>query len=359
MKILIISLAGIGDTIFAGPLIHELRLNFPEAQIEALVRWSGSRQILAGNPHLNCVHQKDLGRVAVGEAMYFLGQLRKRRFDVTINPMPQSRVEYRLVARVIGAPIRISHEYDHFTWLTGVLVNRTLPQDYSLHCAENNLALLKLAGAEPKLERHEYEIFPSDADCQWAENFIVKNGLAGTKLMGIHVGSGGTKNLALRRWPVAYYGELIRQITSAHRDVAVLLLGGPEEEQAHGQLVSSRDGKRVLAPRTENLCQAAALLSHCRLFLSVDTALMHVAAAVKVPGQIVIETPTWNKPIEPYNRPFILVPNPAVAGRNLDFYRYDGRGIRGKPETIVACMESVTVQSVYESVRTALELAGV
>ena len=37
VKILVISMAGIGDTLLATPLIRELRANFPAAVIEALV----------------------------------------------------------------------------------------------------------------------------------------------------------------------------------------------------------------------------------------------------------------------------------------------------------------------------------
>ena len=46
MKILVISLAGIGDTLFATPLIHELRANFPDATIDALVMWPGAKDLL-------------------------------------------------------------------------------------------------------------------------------------------------------------------------------------------------------------------------------------------------------------------------------------------------------------------------
>jgi hypothetical protein len=82
---------------------------------------------------------------------------------------------------------------------------------------------------------------------------------------------------------------------------------------------------------------------------------MHIAAAMKVRKQIVIETPTWNKPIEPYGNPFILVRNPAVAGRNLEYYRYDGRGIRGSSRELIKCMESISVDAVWEAVADALK----
>ncbi len=95
-------------------------------------------------------------------------------------------------------------------------------------------------------------------------------------------------------------------------------------------------------------------MQRCTAFLSVDTALMHVAAAVKAPHQIVIEAFTLNKTNEPYGNPYALVPNPAIGGRNLEYYRYDGGAIKGKPEELVRCMASVTVESVFEKLREAL-----
>ena len=52
-RILVISLAGIGDTLIATPFIHELRANFPDAAIDAFVLWAGSKDLLEGNPHLS------------------------------------------------------------------------------------------------------------------------------------------------------------------------------------------------------------------------------------------------------------------------------------------------------------------
>lgn len=354
MKILVISLAGIGDTLFATPLIHELRLNFPGATIDALVMWAGSKDILQGNPHLNEVHQRNLIQTGAAGSLRFLLGLRRHRYDISLNTLPQSRVQYRIVARLIGAQLRVSHDYDHARWLTPLLVHRTLPQDYTKHCVENNLALLGLLGAQPKLAQHNCELFLTASEHDWAKEFVNQHGLSRFKLLGIHVGSGGTKNLALRRWPLENYAELIRRLNTAHPELAVMLFGGPEEERDHQRLLSMVDGERIFVPKAGNLRQATALIGKCDLFLSVDTALMHLAAAMQVPRQIVIETPTWNKTVEPYGRSFVLVKNPAVAGRNLDFYRYDGRGIRGTPEQLRQCMASVSVESVYRAVAGAL-----
>ena len=348
MKILVISLAGIGDTLFATPLIHELRANFPDATIDVLTKEAGARDLLESNPHINRVIYKNLMKCGQWEALRFFWSLRPERYQFSINTHPQSRIHYRVAAFVVGAPKRISHEYECFNWLDRRLVNATLPQDYSRHAAENNLALLSLMGAQKKLPAYALEIYLTPDEQKWADDFLGQNHLAGKQWLGIHVGSGGTKNLALRRWPLENYIELARRLRQSHPELGVLFFGGPEEKSDHEQIRSQL--AEALFPPTKNLRQAAALISHCAAFLSVDTALMNIAAAMQARGQIVIETPTWNKPIEPYANPFTLVKNPAVAGRGLDFYRYDGGDIKGTREELRRCMASVTVEEVHATV---------
>ena len=346
MKLLVISLAGNGDTLFATPLIHELRANFPAAQIDVLVRWRAAKELLEGNPHVNTVHQRDLMVAGKMGSLQFLRQLRRERYDVSFNTHPQSRIHYRLISRIVAARVRASHEYECSGPLDQLLVNRSLPQDYARHAIHNNLALLGLIGAQPVLPRHEYEIFPAAAETHSAEQFLVEKELRGRPLLGVHIGSGGTKNLALRRWPLENYRALFRRLNETRPELSILLFGGPDEQADHELILAQPGLRRVCLAPTRNLRQAAAFLRHCQAFLSVDTALMHLAAAVKVPHQFVIETPTWNPPIEPFNQPFTLIKNPGVAGRNLELYRYDGRPIRGSREEIVRCMASVGVEAV-------------
>lgn len=350
MKILVISLAGIGDTVFATPLIHELRANFPDATIDAVVRWRGAKDLLANNPHLNRVHQKDLVKCGKLELLQFLNTLRRERYDLSINTHPQSRIHYRIVARYIGARTRFSHEYESFGLLDRLLVNLTTPQDYQRHAADNCLAVLPLIGAKIRVPVHETEIYPSAQDEKWAADYVEQNQLAGKKLLGIHVGSGGTKNLALRRWPLQNYIELVRRLREVRPEMRVLFFGGPDEKADHATIQAALGKGNWFFPETPNFPQAVCLLKKCDVFLSVDTALMHLAAVARVRRQIVIETPTWNPPIQPYSNPFILVKNPVVDGRGLEYYRYDGGNIKGTPEELIACMASVTVESVLAAV---------
>ncbi|HTY87991.1 MAG TPA: glycosyltransferase family 9 protein [Candidatus Acidoferrum sp.] len=350
MKILVITLAGIGDSLLVTPLLHELRANFPDATLHALVRWPGAKDLLENNPHLDGVHQKDLIQAGSAAALRFLWSLRGQRYDVSINTHPQSRRLYRVAARIIGAPVRISHEYECSGLSDRWLVNRTLPQDYARHSIENNFDVLPLLGGAKKLPAHALELFLQPAEETWADAFVAQHGLAGPKLLGIHVGSGGTKNLRFKRWPLTHYEELIRRVNRERPDLRVLLFGGPEEVRDHAALLAQVNPALTFDVKTQNLRQTAALMKRCHAFLSVDTVLMHLAAAMKVPNQIVIEAPTLNATNWPYGNPFTLVKNPVVAGRNLDYYRYDGDDIKGTPEALLACMASVKVEEVWRMV---------
>ncbi len=350
MKILLIAMSGIGDTLIATPLLHELRANFPGAQIDVLVRWPGAKDLLEGNPYLNRVHQKNMVKDGALQTLPFLWQLRRERYDVSLNAHTQGRVHYRILARLLGARRRVGHAYESTAaWERG-LIHETIPQDYSVHSIENNNRLLPLIGAKPLLASHDMELFLTPAEEQFARELVAANQWSARRVLGIHIGSGDTKNLMLKRWPLTHYIELLKRLTAAQPQLAVLLFGGPQEREAHARLRAEVASAKIHVPETRNLRQAAALLQHCHAFLSVDTALMHLAAAMKVPNQIVIEAMTLNPTNVPYGNQFQLVRNPAVNGRNLDYYRYDGEPIKGTDEELIAAMNSVTVDEVERAV---------
>jgi ADP-heptose:LPS heptosyltransferase len=350
MKILVIAMAGIGDALIATPLIRELRANFPDATIDVLTKEAGGRDLLESNPHVNRVFYKNLMQCSKLAALKFLWSLRRNRYDVSINAHPQPRIHYRIAACIAGAALRISHEYECFGWLDRKFVNKVLPQDYARHSIENNFDVLPLLGAKVKSSSHEMEIFLTPGEEEWADEFLATNKLAGQKILGVHVGSGSTKNLRLKRWPLKNYAGLMRKLNKERTDIRVLLFGGPDEMKDHQVVLAQSNRDLTLEAKTQNLRQTAALMKRCSAFLSVDTALMHVATAVKVPNQIVIEAPTLNATNLPYGNPFTLVKNPVIAGRNLDYYRYDGGDIKGTREELLACMASVKIEDVFAAV---------
>lgn len=346
-RILVLSLSGIGDTLMATPLLHELRLQFPTAEIDVLVLWAGAAEVLRGNPNVREVIRHDfLGASRLASIARCL-ELRRRGYDLSINTHTQGRRGYRLIARLIGARTRLSHEYENQSWLDRWLVTRSLPQDYSVHVMENNARLIGVLGLTPRLPHPGYEVFLGDDERRWALAWLEERNLAGRPWLGIHTGSGGTKNLALRRWPVARYAALIKEWSRRHPSIPVVLFGAHEERALHGRLREA--GAEFVEAQSPGLREAMALVGHAGGFLSVDTVFMHIAAAMGVPRQWVIETPTLNPPVHPRRRDWTLIPNPSIGGRHLEFYRYDGRPIAGTAEALVAMMASVSVESVLDA----------
>lgn len=349
-RILVLSLAGIGDTLMATPVLHEVRAQFPEAQVDVLVLWAGSAQILDGNPHVSRVWRHDFIRSSKWASLRFVTSLRRQRYDLSLTLHPQGRRAYRLITRMIGAQRRLSHQYENHNVLDRLLVTDEVPQDYSVHCIENNLRLLETAGYRRSLSEHNYELPLTPAETGWAREQVGALGLAGSPWLGVHVGSGGTKNLALRRWPLAHYESLFAALYRRNPGCRIVLFGGPEETAPHERLrtifAPEVAQQKLLIPTTPSLRHAAALLAQASRFLSVDTVFMHLATAMRVPRQFVIETPTLNPPVSPRRTDWIRIPNPAVGDRHLEYYRYDGRAIAGTPEQLTTIMRSVTVENV-------------
>ena len=154
-----------------------------------------------------------------------------------------------MAARVIGAPTRISHEYECSGWLDRWLVNQTLPQDYTRHSIENNFDVLPLIGAKKKLPSHALEIFLTPDEEKWAGDFLAQQRLNDRKLLGIHVGSGSTKNLLLKRWPLKHYLELIQRLNRERNDVRVLLFGGPDEAKDHQVILAQANRDLVMSKK--------------------------------------------------------------------------------------------------------------
>jgi len=375
LKILLVSLAGIGDTLLATPLLRALREQLPQAQIDALVMWAGSRDLLEGNPRVNTVHYQHLLRESHVQNLRFLWGVRRQGYDLSINTYPQGKIQYRITARLINARRRLSHYYENRHLWDDWLVTDAIEQDYHVHCIENNLNFLPLIGLKknPSLQTGtsgpdsqlstlnsqlslDCEIYFPAGELTWAEEFARAHHLAQKQVLGLHVGSGKTKNLIHKRWPLDHYLALGRALLAAYPELVILLFGGPDEQADNEALLQQLQSNRVLRVISRTIKQGVAVLRHCQVFLSVDNVFMHLAAAMKVPRQIVIESPTFNQTIEPYHRPFRLVRNPMVAGRNLDYYRYDGRDIQGGREHLLACMRSITPDMALEAVREALDL---
>lgn len=350
MKILIISLAGIGDSLIASPLIQELGENFPKAEIDVFVSREQTKNLLKNNPNIDDIFQFDMVKEGYVKSLLYCLKLRGK-YDISINTHPQSKIQYRIIARLINAKKRISHLYDNSNFLDKFLVNKTLMQDYNISSIDNNINLLKLLNVEPRLKKHNYKIFLSKDDKKKADDFIKEYKLRGksNKLIGIHVGSGTTKNMILKRWPLDNYIKLIKKLLQ-NKKINILLFSGPDEETENRRIIREVGDKRVRLVKTDSIREAAAIIKKCFVFLSVDNVLMHIASAMDV-RQIVIAGPSYDKCVEPKSKPIVI----ASDIKCRPCYRYNGKGINCTKKEKMKCLKDITAEKVYEVIKRKLK----
>jgi ADP-heptose:LPS heptosyltransferase len=98
----------------------------------------------------------------------------------------------------------------------------------------------------------------------------------GAPLIGVHAGA----FLPTRRWRLNGFADVIRELTAG--GTPLLLTGGNPDKERCRALAENSGGPDIVAI-DEPLALVAALIRRCRLFITNDTSVMHIAAALNVP----------------------------------------------------------------------------
>lgn len=281
MNIAVISIAGIGNTLLATPAIKLLRDSLPESKITLIVSKSACCEILKNSPYIDEIvvfDNKDITRKFFSSLALLL-TLRKRKFDASLTVYPSNRIEYNLFAFLIHAKRRITHSYPVGRFRTlAFLQNVKVPSVYARHDVEQNLALLEPLGIAISKIQGNLLISIADDDMKYAQDFLISHNITENEIIiGMHPGSGEQN---AKRWEEDKFAELGDALFK--RYVArVLVFGAKDEQPIKKEIFSLMKNKPILVDGT--LSQTAAIIAHCKLFISNDSGLMHVATAMEVP----------------------------------------------------------------------------
>lgn len=350
-KILVLCLPGIGDALLFTPALRSLRAYFPKAQIWVLVMFKGSQEVLEKNPHIDRIIFWEFLKEGALRSFKFLLELRRQRFDISIMAYPANRIEYSLVHLLAGAKRRYGHRYHHRDLSSlNVLHGHTIWEHDERHNVEEDLALLHLLGIEAQ-RPILLELYLSEEDRAFAEDWLTQRQLHGALLIGFHAGTAEFKNQAKRRWAkekFATLGDALAQELEAQ----ILIFGGPEEQELKEEICHRMSPPGLVVTNT-TMRQTAALIEKCALFVSNDSALMHTAAAMKVPC-VVIFGPTNPKWVYPYGTRYRMV---RLGLSCSPCFYYSARPLtcaRGD----FACIEGVSVDQVLRTARQLLSDVG-
>lgn len=327
---------GVGNLVLLTGLLVNLRRLYPQAHVAVAAPPGDHVRSVIGEDLADEMVPFDPRSRRQGLALAWR-QLRPRGFDLGFATFYLPTVHTSCLLALAGCRYRVAFAADEHRGL----LNTFTCVDRGGHELDRHLQLLAFQGQT--LERRTH-LSPSPEGARWAEGTLRRVGLADVgKIVGIHPGCEAAN--AQKRWPAARFGQVIRQLV-ASGDVGVLLFLGPGE----ADLLPALDlpaSPRVHVVVGEDLARSIALVARCDAFLSNDSGLMHVAAALGVPVAAIFgPTPLdKNAPVGPGTILEVagLWCRPCWAGPPLSCHR-DRR----------YCLEGVEVDEVASATRALL-----
>ena len=352
-KILLLALPGIGDALLATPMIELLRRDRPDAEIHAVVMFAATREMFEHDPSIDKVYYYDFIGGRKAGALKMISDLRKMRFDLSINIYPQNRREYNLIAYLIGARRRIGVRYrrrDHqnLNWLS----TETILEDDTLHCVEENVRLLTLLGIHHELKEESLpalRLNVADSHFAFADEWYKSHELDERELLiGFHAGTALFKNHIRRRWAPEKFAELATKLTN-EMGARVLLFGGPDDVEAN-KIILDRAMESVIPVETKSILDSVAVMQRLKFFVSNDSSLMHIAGALKLPT-VAIFGPTNETYVHPWKTQYRIVhtgiecrPCFVYSPKPLTCYRTD-------PAEHFLCIRAIEVDAIFSAVK--------
>ena len=287
-RVLVAKLRHHGDVLLASPVFTVLRRVLPEAEVDALV-YRETACMLEGHPSITNVHTIDREWKKRGvwtqaaEERRLLSTLSARRFDLVVHLTEHPRGAW--LARLLRPRYAVARELAdaHWLWRTSFTHYYRLPRARPRHTVECNLDALRRLGLQPANDERVLVLVPGEQDHARARALMAQHGLARRRFILLHPGS----RWLFKSWTPERYAALIERIASDGWRIVVT--GAPDARER--ALVSAMLEPLSPAARSSvtDLCGAlelrelAALIGEARAFVGVDSAPMHIAAAMQTP----------------------------------------------------------------------------
>lgn len=268
-RILVLQTAFPGDVVLVLPVLQALRAHRPGIRLTC-VTTPRAADLLAHHPAVDEVLPFDKRGADAGLAGFLrmARRLRERALDAAL--IPHRSLRSAAVCAAARIPVRIG-----FTTSAGrLLLTRRVPYDGAAHEVRRNLDLLAPLGITvegvPRPELH-----PGEEARAAAEELLGGLRQRARRLVAIAPGS----VWATKRWPEERYAALAARLIG--RGDAVVLVGGPEDAALCERIRAAVPSDRIRSAAGKlPLTGSAALLAHCDVLVSNDSAPMHLAVGV-------------------------------------------------------------------------------
>ena len=284
-RALVIKLRHHGDVLLASPIFSVLKNRAPQLEIDALV-YADTHDMLSLHPAIAQVHVVERGWKTAGPLARLIAEfrllrkLRARRYDLLIHLSEHPRGAW--LARALGPRVAVAPDHPNKPrlWRRSFTHRYALPKNARRHMVELNLDALRRIGIQPRDDERALVLVPGAEAERSVEATLGAHGLAAKGYVLFHPGS----RWQFKCWPADKAAALLDDLD--RRGERVVISGAPdarERELVADILARTRHARPIDLSGKLSLKELAALAGRARLFIGVDSAPMHVAAAMQTP----------------------------------------------------------------------------
>jgi len=283
-RVLVVKLRHHGDVLLASPVFQVLKNHAPHLEIDALV-YHDTRDMLTLHPAVSQVHAVDRKWRSLGVVAQLRGEwglraaLSSRRYDLIVHLTDAPRGAW--LARALGPRYAVARKLPGRGRLWAGSFTHLYPHPMATprHTVELHLDALRRIGVYPNEQERRLVLVPGpDAEATVGQ-LLAEHRLARHGYVHIHP----TSRWLFKCWAEEKVGALIARLQAQGERVVVTAAPDKREMEMVARILAPLATRPVDLAGRLSLKQLAALTANAKLFVGVDSAPMHIAAAMQTP----------------------------------------------------------------------------
>lgn len=339
-KILVIQTWGIGDMVMTTPMLWGLRTTQPTSHLAVVAGSNEAADVIRGSKLCDDVLVMSFRRSSMTAIIQFFLKLRGKGFDAAFVASRLSPYVAFFLRFLSGIKVVVGDGTGNWGWG----YSRWRQVDVTKHKVIENAEILRLQLPQAGiggLYFHIDEKARTEAAQIWSDHK-----LDGCIVLGIHPG-GAASECPDKQIPIELCREVVQEFLAGANNRKVVMFFGPDEIERRS--LYEWNLERVILLSRLSVRAVGAIIARTNVFLSGDTGLGHIAAAVGTPV-VTVAGPTDINHTRPWGNEHLVV----RTVKHLDCMPCYETALYGKCPYGQECMRTVSTLDVGRMLKNVL-----